>query len=87
MERAEIVRVTADPHRNHVAIAYQEDGQTSAAGLGNFACTLRRARSGGFRIESATVDGKRLVDQWALVVNADLVLDELRRHGAREPQS
>lgn len=54
---------------------------------GTFRCELETARSGGLRVKAVLVDGRELSEEELVLINADLLLDDLRRHapGATEP--
>lgn len=80
-----VISWTTDTDPERVRVLYWLEDEISPADRGVFECGLRRAKTGGIRIASVTHNGIRLSETWASVANADLVLADLQRYAARDP--
>jgi len=87
IDPAQVVHWAAETSPDRVWIAYETENPAAPPTHGTFECRLRRAETGGIRIDFVTQNGSRLGQNWATVANADLMLQDLQRYGTREPSS
>lgn len=65
-----------DPHRPR--LLFEAAPQDGFSGTGRFACDTRESRHGTLRVDSAEVDDRPLSGAELALINADLLLEDIR---------
>lgn len=87
--RAPAARVVAAEHESYTSVALDfEIGRRWREQVrGRLACEFEAQPNGGLRLRAAALDGVPFTNAELTVVNADLLLAEMRRAGASEARS
>jgi hypothetical protein len=80
LPRARVVETAADPARGSATLRYEAARGAEAPGSGSLECRIEASGSAGaLRVVAATLDGEALPEAELTVINADLLLADLRR--------